>query len=237
MLASNVAEVRRRVGEACRRAGRDPASVTLLAVTKGVPLERIRAAAALGLDAFGESRVQEARSKLELLGRGEGRRGRWHLIGHLQRNKAKLAAVLFDAVHSADSGELIDALEAHRAAAPQAGTLDVFIQVNVAGEPAKHGCAPQLAEPLASRAAGSAHLRLAGLMAIAPWSDDPESARPVFRRMRELRDEIAAGLGWPATSLALSMGMSEDFDVAVEEGADIVRIGTAIFGARTALGA
>ncbi|PIQ83324.1 MAG: YggS family pyridoxal phosphate-dependent enzyme, partial [Candidatus Omnitrophica bacterium CG11_big_fil_rev_8_21_14_0_20_63_9] len=151
-----------------------------------------------------------------------GKRARWHLIGHLQRNKAKDAVALFDVIHSVDSRALIEALERHAAAAHRA--LEVLVQVNVSGEATKFGCDPQDAASLVS-AIQAGPLRLVGLMTIAPFAEDPETARPHFRRLRELRDSLDH-------NLKLSMGMSSDFEVAIEEGADWVRIGTAIFGAR-----
>jgi pyridoxal phosphate enzyme (YggS family) len=220
VLRDNLTQVRERIRQACERAGRDPGSVTLVAVTKGLPVETIREAAALGITDVGENRVQEAAAKID---GWSGGALRWHLIGHLQRNKAKDAVELFGAIHSVDSLALADELE--RQAAKRARSLDVFVQVNVSGETTKFGCRPEEASALARHLAGQPHLRLKGFMTMAPFGADPELARPAFRELRLLRDTIqASGL--------LSMGMSHDFEVAIEEGADLVRIGTAIFGAR-----
>lgn len=235
-LQHNLALVRRRIQAACQRAGRPGSAVTLVGVTKGVTVEAIRNAAALGLADVGENRVQEARAKqlalgarLQAPGNGAGLEPgavslqpvRWHLIGHLQRNKAKLAATLFDVIHSVDSLPLIEEL-AKTPGAP----IEVWIQVNVSGEATKFGCRPEEAASLAQAAAHAPRLTLAGLMTIAPFTEDPERARPHFRRLRQIRD--ALGL----SDLKLSMGMSQDFEVAIEEGADLVRIGAAIFGPR-----
>ena len=219
MLREQIASVRERIAQACARVGRDPATVTLVAVTKGVPAERIREAVALGLTELGENRVQEARAKRQALGTLPVR---WHLIGHLQRNKAKPAAELFDTVHSVDSSALVGALDE---AAADARPLEVFVQVNVSGEATKHGCRPEEAAALVQAVRQSTRLRLRGFMTMAPFTSDPERARPHFRRLRRLRDDIAQ-------DSSLSMGMSQDFEVAIEEGADVVRIGTAIFGER-----
>jgi len=213
--------VRQRIQRACERSRRDPSSVTLVCVTKAVPADVVDQIVALGVTDLGENRVQEAKQKREVL-IGHRSSVRWHLIGHLQRNKAKMAVELFDVIHAVDSVELVQVLDRH-AARP----LDVLVQVNVSGETTKFGCRPEEAGAVAQQILRTAHLRLAGLMTIAPLSDDPESARPVFRRLRQLRD----GLGLPVL-LRLSMGMSQDFEVAIEEGADLVRVGTALFGAR-----
>ena len=217
MLTQRLASVRQRIEAACRRCGRDPASVTLVAVTKGVAVETVREAVGLGVRDLGENRVQEARAKHAAL---DSVKIRWHLIGHLQRNKAKDAIRMFDVVHSVDSSALVEELD--RRADKQ---IETFIQVNVSGETTKFGCAPDEAPALAQAVNACAHLRLKGLMTIAPFADDPEHARPHFRRLRELRDNLQS-------SLQLSMGMSHDFEVAIEEGADVIRVGTAIFGAR-----
>jgi pyridoxal phosphate enzyme (YggS family) len=211
-------------------------------VTKTVPPEVIREAVALGLTELGESRVQEARAKQVALGstlQAQGRGGlqpptpglervRWHLVGHLQSNKAKLAAELFDVIHSVDSLALVQALG--RSAQRRPTTLEVLIQVNVSGEPAKFGCRPEEASGLVRAARGTSGLTVCGLMTIPPLSHDPEAARPYFRRLRRLRDDVAAACGVEPSTLRLSMGMSQDFEVAIEEGADLIRVGTALFG-------
>lgn len=224
MLAQNLARVRVRMHAACARVGRDPASVTLVAVTKGIAVECIREAVACGLTELGENRVQEALEKIAALSVPTAR---WHLIGHLQRNKAKHAVELFSVIHSVDSIELAETLERH-----MNKPLEVFIQVNVSGEDTKFGCTMEEALPLARRVMQLPHLRLRGLMTMAPFADDPERARPHFRRLRELRDELLSHLSPRTSHLALSMGMSGDYEVAIEEGADLVRIGTALFGPR-----
>jgi pyridoxal phosphate enzyme (YggS family) len=229
-LTDRLAAVRVRIAGACRRAGRDPLVVTLVAVTKTVPADLIRQAVDAGLTDFGENRVQEAREKQSELA---STRARWHLIGHLQRNKAKDAVTLFDVIHSVDSTDLAQELQ-RQAATRRDRPLDALVQVNVSGEASKFGCAPVDALSVARAIGDGTALRLSGLMAIAPFADDPESARPHFRRLRQVRDEVASALGRPAASLKLSMGMSGDFEVAIEEGADLVRVGTALFGARPA---
>ena len=227
MLRERLARIRTRIEEACRRSGRAPSAVTLIGVTKTVPVERIQEALALGLTDIGENRVQEAVAKHSSLVTSHSPL-RWHLIGHLQRNKAKEVVRLFDAIHSVDSLPLIETLE--RQAAEQRRALEVFIQVNVSGEATKSGCRPDDARALAEAVLGSPHLALKGLMTMAPFSDHPEDARPHFRRLRELLDEVSSSLHPSITSsLLLSMGMSQDFEVAIEEGADLVRIGSALF--------
>ena len=193
--------------------------MTLVAVSKGQPVEAIRAAYAAGLRHFGENRIQEAVPKIEAA-QGAGVEATWHLVGHLQSNKAKTAALAFDVVHSVDSARLLARLEA---AAPT--PRDVLLQVNIAAEPQKQGVAPEEVEALVETAREAANLRLRGLMTIAPMAADPEEVRPVFRNLRELADRFAL--------TELSMGMTDDFEVAIEEGATLVRVGRAIFGERT----
>ncbi len=222
-IHANLEQVRGRIAAAAKRAGRDPGRVRLVCVTKGVPVERIREVIAAGVAEIGENRVREAKEKKNILGavpEGDCPQIRWHLIGHLQRNKAKPAVELFDVIHSVDSPELVETLDRHAER-----KLEVLVQVNVSAEAAKHGCTPDEAKRLAESILKSNHLKLAGLMTMAPFSENPESARPVFSQLRELRDAIDP-------SLDLSMGMSSDFEAAVEEGATLVRIGTAIFGER-----
>ena len=229
MLQQQLARVRERISQAARRCGRDPAAISLIGVTKHVPAGRVADALALGLTDLGENRVQEAAAKQAALG-AAGKRARWHLIGHLQRNKAREAVSLFDVIHSIDSHALIDALERYAAAAHR--TVDVLIQVNVSGETTKFGCRPEDTELLALAVKRCAHVRFAGLMTIPPMVKNPEASRSYFQRLRQLRDQLASSIQHPASSVKLSMGMSSDFEVAIEEGADWVRIGTAIFGAR-----
>ena len=217
-VTAGLQSVRERIARSCERVGRDPASVTLVAVSKGHPAATIAAAADAGVRHFGENRIQEALPKIEEA-TGAGVEATWHLVGHLQSNKAKAAASAFDVIHSVDSARLLTRLDT-AAPAPR----DVLLQVNVAAEPQKQGIAPDEVEALvqAARAAGS--LRLRGLMTIAPIAADPEEVRPVFRALKLLAERH----GLPA----LSMGMTDDFEVAIEEGATLVRVGRAIFGER-----
>ncbi len=200
--------------------------VTIVAVTKGFGLEAVEAALAAGLTDLGENRVQEAVAKIDT---PVGRRATWHLIGHLQRNKAKDVPGRFGLVHSLDSAALAEELD--RRAATHGATVKALLQVNLAGEAQKSGCAPAEAAGLAQRVAGLAHLALEGLMTIAPLTDDKAAQRRTFRGLRELRDALKEDGLWLPT---LSMGMSEDYGVAIEEGATVIRVGTALFGPRTA---
>ena len=218
--------VRERIAQAAKRAGRDPDEVRIIAVTKTHPIERVREAAAQGLLDVGENRVQEALAKQEAWPDAPVR---WHLIGHLQRNKAKLAAGRFALIHSLDSVRLADALE--QAAAAKDAVQDVLVQVNVAREDQKDGCAPEDAEGLVVHALARPHLRLRGMMAMAPFTDDMAVQRATFKGLRELRDRCAAGAGRDTLG-ELSMGMSSDFEIAVEEGATLLRLGTILFGER-----
>ena len=223
--ASNRASVRERIAAAERRSGRPAGSVTLVGVVKTLPAEAIAAAVALGLTDLGENRVQEAESHQRTVARGAAR---WHMIGHLQRNKAGKALELFDVVHGVDGAELAVALD--RRALEAGRRLAVLIEVNVSGEASKFGIAPEGAAALAELVAPLANLQLRGLMTVGAPVARPEDARPGFARLRELRDETARRLGQPLPEL--SMGMSGDYEIAVEEGATLVRVGTALFGAR-----
>lgn len=230
-LRARLADVRARIARAAQRAGRSAAEVTLVGVSKRQPAEAVAALVAAGLAHCGESFVQEAREKIprvaSLLGPG-ARAPRWHFIGRLQSNKAKLAASLFDLVETVDRLELARALDAHAAAAGR--TLEVLLQVNVSGEAQKGGAAPEALGGLARAVAALPHLRLTGLMTI-PRLGEPEQVRPAFARLRALRDALCREAG-DLTLPELSMGMSADFEVAIEEGATLVRVGTALFGAR-----
>jgi hypothetical protein len=222
--------VRQRVAVAARRAGRDPSEIRIVAVTKGHPLEAVREAAAEGLLDVGENRVQEA---LEKQAAWPDAPVRWHLIGHLQTNKARKAVGRFVLIHSVDSVRLADELD--RAATARGLVQDVLVQVNVAREPQKTGAAPEEAEAVAGRVARLPGLRFLGLMTMAPLTDDAGVLRATFRALRELRDRLAAGSSvLPASRcpLELSMGMSNDFEIAVEEGATLLRLGTVLFGER-----
>jgi len=223
-LKENLALVRDRIGRACQRAGRDPAAVVLMAVSKNQSADRIAEAVDCGLTLFGENRVQESKVKIPL----SPGRARWHFIGHLQSNKARDAASLFDMIQSVDSLDL--GIELQKQADKLARTLRVLLEVNVAGESSKFGWNPEKVLEELQAFNRLSRLELHGLMTVAPYSSDPEKVRPVFRRLRELRDRCADQLGAPLPEL--SMGMSGDLEVAIEEGATIVRVGTALFGPR-----
>jgi hypothetical protein len=227
-LEANLDQIRRRMEAACERSGREPSSVSLLAVTKGQPPETVRAAADLGLRCFGENRVQEARAKIPQCPGNL----HWQLIGHLQSNKCRDAVSLFERIQSVDSLPL--AAELDKWAARAAKSVPVLLEVNVAGESSKFGYRPEALVAELGALNSLPRLEIHGLMTIAPWSADPEKVRPVFRRLRELRDQCEELLGAPLTEL--SMGMSGDFEVAIEEGATLIRLGTALFGPRSRKG-
>jgi len=229
-VAENIAAVRERIDQAARRVGRNPEEITLMAVSKTFPPQPIREAYKAGLRVFGENRVQEFTGKSDALRDLAG--AEWHLIGHLQSNKANKAAELFSAVDSIDSVKLAEKLNA---AAERLGkTLSVLIEVNVGGEEAKSGIDPQSHEldAILESASQFHNLNVRGLMTIPPFTDDPEGARPYFRQLRELRDRISSRRLPHIEMAILSMGMSHDFEIAIEEGSTCVRVGTAIFGAR-----
>ena len=217
-IRANLGRVQEAVARACARSGRSPDHVLLIAVSKTMDAERVRMAVAAGVAALGENRVQEARDKIEALGRPVP----WHLIGSLQTNKARDAARLFDWIHSVDRAEL--AHELSRRAHGAGRTLNVLVQVNLGDEPQKGGVAAAEVKRLCDEVATLPSLRVRGLMAIPPAAPTPEETRPHFRTLRELRDQL--GLEH------CSMGMSADYEVAIEEGATMVRVGTAIFGPR-----
>jgi pyridoxal phosphate enzyme (YggS family) len=230
-VAENIARIREQIQSAATQAGRPASEVTLMAVSKTFPPESVLEAYAAGIRVFGENRVQEFSGKFDAL-RDLGD-AEWHMIGHLQTNKAAKAAELFSAVDSVDSLKL--ARKLNEAAAQLGKRLAVLIELNVGGEAAKTGMDPQSPEleKILSAASQLEHLVIRGLMAVPPFTDDPQQARPFFRRLRELRDQIGAR-HLPAVSMdVLSMGMSHDFDVAIEEGSTCVRVGTGIFGARS----
>ena len=229
-VADNLALVRRRIAEAARRAGRSPEDVALMAVTKTFPPDIIREAYGAGQRLFGENRVQEFAEKSAQL--ADLPEIEFHLIGHLQSNKALKAAQIFVGVDSVDSLHVAEKLNA--AAGREEKHLQVLIEINVGGEVAKNGLAPEAPEleTLLAAAPRLEQLEFRGLMSIPPFTEDPQAARPYFRTLGELRDRIA-GRHLPAVSMdTLSMGMSHDFEVAIEEGSTCVRVGTAIFGAR-----
>lgn len=223
-LSDQLSAVHQRIAAACERAGRDPSSVTLMAVSKGQPPEAVREAADLGQVLFGESKVQEAKAKISMC---PGRL-RWHMIGHLQSNKCRDAVHFFEMIESVDSLEL--AQEINKWADKSAKTMRILLEVNVAGEASKFGYRPEqlLAELEAINALPK--IEIHGLMTIAPWTPEPEKVRPIFKRLSELKSQCEDIFGAPLPHL--SMGMSGDLEVAIEEGATIVRVGTALFGAR-----
>lgn len=225
----NISSIYKRMSHAAMRAGRNPEDIKLIAVTKTVSIEKVKQAVDAGLRIFGESRVQEAQKKVmstEL--RAMSERISWHLIGHLQKNKAKVAVELFDLIHSVDSAELAEAINKY---AEKPGKIqEVLIQVKLSGELAKHGILKDNLIALLNEIKKMKHLKVKGLMTIPPYFDEPGMARPYFKETRRLRDEAEIeGFKLPE----LSMGMTNDFEVAIEEGATMVRIGTAIFGDRT----
>jgi pyridoxal phosphate enzyme (YggS family) len=230
-IAENLARVRERIDVVARRVKRRQEEIKLMAVSKTFPAERVREAYGAGLRLFGENRVQEFAGKIDAL--RDLHDTEWHLIGHLQTNKAAKAVELFGAIDSVDSLRLAQKLNA--AAQQFMKKLEVLIEINVGGEAAKSGVAPESREleELLVAAPKLDHLEFCGLMTVPPFTDDPSEARPYFRTLRELRDQIA-GRRLPAVDMrTLSMGMSHDFEVAIEEGSTSVRVGTAIFGDRT----
>lgn len=223
-ILENLKQVRLRIEKACERADRSPHLVQLLAVTKTVPIERIREALQAGITHLGENYIQEAQPKIEALPQGI-----WHFIGHLQRNKAKAALRLFSMIETLDSLAL--AAELNRLCLQDEKTLEVLVQINEAGEASKSGLAPEEALRLIEASASWPALRLRGLMTLPPYDPDPERSRPWFRSLARRQKEWQSR--FPQIALDhLSMGMSHDFEVAIEEGATLIRVGTALFGAR-----
>lgn len=226
-IKENLEKIRERIATAALRAGRDPQSVGLVAVSKKIDSRLIEEAIACGQTIFGENYMQEAKEKISRLQAA----AQWHFIGHIQSKKAKDAAVLFDLVHTVDSLKLAKALDKHAGLAGR--TLSVLVQINVGGETQKEGVAPELAEELLAAMGELANLRVRGLMTMPPFMDNPEDVRPFFRTLRQLAEHFAAkGYFDRSDGFELSMGMSGDFEVAVEEGATLVRVGTALFGPR-----
>jgi pyridoxal phosphate enzyme (YggS family) len=226
-IALRLAEVRARIVAAASSAGRDPSSIRLIAVSKTFPIDAVREAFAAGQRDFGENKVQEALQKIEA---SADLSIRWHLLGHLQTNKARKAAPAFAMIQSVDNLELLNRLD--RAAEESGHTPELLVQVDLAGEATKYGAPPATVRRLFDAAAACRAARIVGLMTLPPVPDTPEDARPWFRRLRDLREEWLAS-GVPAPMLReLSMGMSGDFEVAIQEGATMVRVGTAIFGSR-----
>ncbi|MBA2733785.1 MAG: YggS family pyridoxal phosphate-dependent enzyme [Acidobacteria bacterium] len=231
-LHERLAQVRHRIEASARRAGRDSAEIKLIAVSKTHSPEVVRQAIEAGASDLGENRVQEADEKIEVLGRESVR---WHLIGHLQANKARRAVALFDVIHSLDSVSLASRLD-RLCEESERDVLPVLIQVDLGNEETKAGISEAELPELIKTISACARLRLVGLMTLPPFADDPELVRPFFRRLRELRDALVAREVFGANRGELSMGMSHDYEVAIEEGATLVRVGTAIFGERQAIG-
>jgi len=227
VIAERLHRIYERIATAARSADRDPSSVRLIAVSKTFPIEAVREAYAAGQRDFGENRVQEGLQKIAV---STDLQIRWHLLGHLQANKARKSAQVFTTIHSVDSVELLQKIDA--AANDEGRTPELLIQVDLAGEATKFGVRPENVPPLFDAASRCRAARVAGVMTLPPVPESPEDARPWFRRLRDLRDEwLAAGV--PAWMLKeLSMGMSADFEVAIQEGSTMVRVGTAIFGSR-----
>ena len=223
-LAENLDSIQQRIRAACDRAGRDAASVTLLGVTKGQPPEAVTDAGRLGLAFFGENKIQEAKAKITLC----AGRLRWHFIGHLQTNKCRDAVELFEMIESVDS--LHVAQEISKRAEQASKTMPILLEVNLAGESSKFGYSPEKLLAELSQINALPRLEIHGFMTVPPYTTNAENVRPVFRRMRELKERAEQALGAPLPHL--SMGMSGDFEVAIEEGATIVRVGTALFGPR-----
>jgi len=223
-LTENLDSIQQRIRAACDRAGRNPESVTLLAVTKGQPPEVVNEAGKLGLAFFGENKIQEAKAKIPLC----SGKLRWHFIGHLQTNKCRDAVELFGLIQSVDSLHVAQEISKR---AEQAGkTMPILLEVNLAGEASKFGYRPDTLEAELNQINSLPRMEIHGLMTVPPWTSNAENVRPVFRQLRELKERAEQVLGAPLPHL--SMGMSGDFEVAIEEGATIVRIGTALFGPR-----
>jgi pyridoxal phosphate enzyme (YggS family) len=231
-LADRLATVRAQVVGCAEKSGRQPRDITLIAVSKTHPVETVRVALAAGVTDLGENRVQEAESKIGEIGSGVVR---WHLIGPLQANKARRAVKLFDVIHTVDSIDLAQRLE-RLCGEEDRQELPVLIQVSLANEGSKSGVAEAELDALVQAVRPCERIRLIGLMTLPPFDDDPEATRPYFRRLRELRDGLAATGAFGGSVGELSMGMSHDFPVAIEEGATMIRVGTAIFGERSIVG-
>jgi pyridoxal phosphate enzyme (YggS family) len=223
-VADRLEAIRGRIDAAAARVNRDPLDILLIAVTKGVSAARVDAAISAGVQDVGENRIQEAADKQ----REVRQPARWHLIGHLQTNKAGRAAALFDFVHSVDSRRVADALSTHRP--PGLDPIGVLLEVELTGQATRFGVQEGDVEGVVQQLVNVPHIHLMGLMTIAPFSNDPEDARATFTRLRHVRDHMEHATGWALPEL--SMGMSNDFEVAIEEGATMVRVGRAIFGER-----
>jgi len=225
-IANNLKSVQHRIEEAARRVGRDPAQIKLVAVSKTIPISVIQEGIEAGIRILGENRVQEARNKIGQLGKPV----EWHLVGHLQKNKVKYIFDLFDLVHSVDSIPL--AQEINKEGIKRNRTMEVLIQVNIAGEQTKSGLPPKELIPTLKAIAPLTHISIRGLMTMPPFFSDPEQVRPFFSELKALADKVKREGIEGITMEELSMGMSHDFEIAIEEGATMVRVGTAIFGPR-----
>ncbi len=225
-IAKNILGIKNRIIKAAMACNRKPEDIKLVAVSKKMPTEKIEAAIKSGAEIFGENYIQEAQTKIELL----GKKVSWHFIGHLQSNKAKFAVDLFDMIHSVDSLQLAKKLSME--AAKKDKVLAILVQVNISGEETKHGIDPRKIRELLRSMSVLSHVRVCGLMTMPPWSQDPEGSRPFFASLRQLRDNLQSTDLGNISLYELSMGMSSDFEVAIEEGSTLVRVGTSIFGAR-----
>jgi pyridoxal phosphate enzyme (YggS family) len=224
-LETNLSIIQRQIATACENAQRDPSEVTLLAVSKGHKIDRVHEASELGLTCFGENKIQEAKLKIP-----QGpRNAEWHFIGHLQTNKARDAVRLFHMIHGVDSFHLAEALQ--ESCEKQARTARILLEVNVSGEASKHGFSPAEVLEQIENLNDLDRLEIHGFMTMAPWTPEPEKTRPVFRQLNNLRKECEDIMGVPFP--VLSMGMSNDFEIAIEEGSTMVRIGTSLFGKRS----
>ncbi|HEY8187635.1 MAG TPA: YggS family pyridoxal phosphate-dependent enzyme [Pyrinomonadaceae bacterium] len=228
-MVERFADIRNRIEVAARQTNRSPDQITLIAISKTHPTEVIQAGLDAGITEFGENRVQEAEGKITKLGRHAAR---WHLVGHLQANKARRAVGLFDVIHSLDSVALAQRLD-RLCAEEERAELQVLIQVDLGGEETKTGIDPRELPELLDAIKDCQRLRLVGLMTLPPYFEDPDCARPYFKTLRELRDELQAKGRFGDNPGELSMGMSQDFEIAIQEGATMVRVGTAIFGERS----
>lgn len=228
-LAQNLSSVRERIARAAARAGRNAGEIKLVAVSKTHPVAVLTEALSAGIRIFGENKVQEAESKIVAIGR---EKAEWHLIGHLQSNKARKAVQLFDVIHSIDSIELATRLERICVEEDRA-ELSVFVEVDLAREATKAGIAESDLAPLVDHLRSCSRLSFDGLMILPPYFDNPDEVRPFFRRLREIRDRLALADAFGNGQSGLSMGMSHDFEIAIEEGATVLRVGTAIFGERS----
>ena len=226
-ISTNLEKVQERIKQAALRAGRDPRDIQLVAVSKTMSAETVRQAIEAGVTILGENYVQEARKKIEEIGHG----ARWDFIGHLQSNKAKYVVDIFDIIHSVDRLSL--AKEISKLAGKKGKTIKILVQVNISGEEAKSGIDPAGVNALVKEIVTLPNLSVEGLMTMPPFFDDPEKARPYFIALRKLRDTLREEIGESIDLKELSMGMSADFEVAIEEGSTLIRVGTAIFGERT----